>query len=99
MRALGRALGRTERPPTAVAAGIEQRIAAVRARTGAARSRASLLVFGRERGALRNIYVSGGRGFLHDALEAAGGVNVFADIDARDRCRPPRSSSWRARPT
>jgi iron complex transport system substrate-binding protein len=41
-----------------------------------------MLVFGRERGSLRNIYASGGRGFLHDMLEAAGGVNVFADIQA-----------------
>ena len=38
-------------------------------------------MFGRERGALRNIYASGGRGFLHDMLDAAGGANVFADID------------------
>ena len=39
-----------------------------------------LLVFGRETGSLRNIYASGGRGFLHDMLTAAGGVNVFADV-------------------
>ena len=39
-----------------------------------------LLVFGREPGALRNIYASGGTGFLHDMLEAAGGRNVFAHI-------------------
>ena len=38
-------------------------------------------MFGREPGTLRNIYASGGRGFLHDMLEAAGGTNVFADID------------------
>ena len=42
----------------------------------------TLLVFGRESGSLRNIYASGGRGFLHDMLEAAGGVNVFADVQA-----------------
>jgi iron complex transport system substrate-binding protein len=29
---------------------------------------------------LRNIYASGGRGFLHDMLTAAGGINVFADV-------------------
>ena len=39
-----------------------------------------LLVFGRESGALRGIYASGGIGFLHDMLEAAGGTNVFADV-------------------
>ena len=30
--------------------------------------------------ALRGIYASGGIGFLHDMLEAAGGENVFADV-------------------
>jgi iron complex transport system substrate-binding protein len=29
---------------------------------------------------LRNIYASGGRGFLHDMLLAAGGANVLADV-------------------
>ena len=40
----------------------------------------TLLVFGRETVALRGIYASGGVGFLHDMLEAAGGANVFADV-------------------
>jgi len=40
----------------------------------------TLLVFGRERLALRGIYASGGVGFLNDMLETAGGVNVFADV-------------------
>lgn len=40
----------------------------------------TLLVFGRERLALRGIYASGGVGFLNDMLELAGGANVFADI-------------------
>ena len=40
----------------------------------------TLLVFGREPGSLRNIYASGGRGFLHDMLVAAGGEDVFDDI-------------------
>jgi iron complex transport system substrate-binding protein len=39
-----------------------------------------VLVFGRESGALRGIYASGGLGFLSDMLEIAGGVNVFADV-------------------
>ena len=38
-------------------------------------------MFGREPGSLRNIYASGGRGFLHDMLVAAGGEDVFDDID------------------
>ena len=40
----------------------------------------ALLVFGREPGSLRNIYASGGIGFLHDMLEAAGGRNVLAHV-------------------
>ena len=39
-----------------------------------------LLVFGREPGSLRNIYASGGMGFLHDMLEAAGGINILAHV-------------------
>ena len=39
-----------------------------------------MLVVGREIGALRGIYASGGYGFLHDMLEAAGGDDVFADV-------------------
>jgi len=80
MRALGARTGHAQEADSA-AGGIESRLAAIRARNvGRARPR-TLLVFGRERGALRNIYASGGRGFLHDMLEAAGGVNVFADVD------------------
>jgi iron complex transport system substrate-binding protein len=80
MRALGARTGHSTEADEA-ARRIEARIAAVRARAkGAARPRA-MLVFGRERRALRNIYVSGGRGFLHDMLEAAGADNVFADIE------------------
>jgi iron complex transport system substrate-binding protein len=37
-------------------------------------------VFAREAFALRGIYASGGFGFLHDMLVAAGGRNVFADV-------------------
>ncbi len=63
-----------------VASEIEKRLADVRARTrGRTRPRV-LLVFGREPRSLRNIYASGGFGFLHDMLEAASGDNVFADV-------------------
>ena len=37
-------------------------------------------MFGREPGTLRNIYASGGVGFLHDLVELAGGRNVFAAV-------------------
>ena len=42
--------------------------------------RRTLLVFGREPGALRNVQASGGYGFLHDLLELAGGADVLGDI-------------------
>ena len=60
--------------------GIEARIAAVKARVAGRPRPRTLLVFGREPRALRNIYVSGGRGFLHDMLVAAGGQDVFEDV-------------------
>ena len=59
---------------------LEQRIRAIREKAASLPRPRTLLVFGRERGALRNIYASGGRGFLHDMLEAAGGSNIFADV-------------------
>ena len=47
----------------------------------------TLLVFERQPGRLQQLYVSGGRGFLHEMLEAAGGTNVFADVD-RESVQP-----------
>lgn len=73
---------RTGHPSEAarVAGGIEQRIAAVR-RAVANRPRVStLVVFEREAYSLRGIYASGGVGFIHDMIGAAGGANVFADV-------------------
>lgn len=40
----------------------------------------TLLVVDRQPGSLRGMYASGGVGFLHDMLQAAGGDNVFADV-------------------
>ncbi|MEI7630330.1 MAG: ABC transporter substrate-binding protein, partial [Actinomycetes bacterium] len=57
------------------------RLSAVRARVAGKRRPKTLLVFSREPKTLRNMYVSGGRGFLHDMLEIAGGDDVFNDID------------------
>jgi iron complex transport system substrate-binding protein len=37
-------------------------------------------VFGREALSLRNLYASGGQGFLHDVLELAGGSNIFSSV-------------------
>lgn len=81
LRGLGRRLGQSPQAEQ-LAADIEQRMSALRKRTAALKKPRTLLVFSRERGSLRNIYASGGRGFLHEMLEAAGGVNVLADIQA-----------------
>ena len=81
IRGLGKRMGRSAQAET-LARSIETRIAAIRTKTSSLRKPKTMLVFGRERGTLRGIYVSGGRGFLHDMLEAAGGINVFADSAA-----------------
>lgn len=59
---------------------IDDHLASIRQRVAGRPRPRTLLVFGREAGALRGIYASGGFGFLHDMLEAAGGDDVFADI-------------------
>lgn len=79
LRDLGRVTGHVKEA-AGVAAGIEGELARIRARTGARPAVRTLLVFGREPGALRNIYAAGGKGFLNDMLTAAGGLNVFADV-------------------
>ena len=79
IRILGVRTGRTTQAET-IATQLEAGLAAIRARvTNRPRPR-TLLVFGREPLALRNIYASGGIGFLHDMLDAAGGENVFAEV-------------------
>ena len=57
----------------------------------------TLFVFGRDAETLRGIYASGAVGFLHDMLDAAGGTNVFADVDSARAFRPRASWSSRAR--
>lgn len=79
IRSLGQRTGHTQQAD-ALASDIDRRLTTLRQRAAALVTPRTLLVFGREGGSLRNIYASGGRGFLHDILEAAGGVNVFADV-------------------
>lgn len=64
----------------ALASRIERDLAAIRAKVASRPHPKTLLVFEREPGMLRNISASGGSGFLHDMLEAAGGVDVLGDI-------------------
>jgi iron complex transport system substrate-binding protein len=47
----------------------------------------TMLVIGRDAGALRGVYVSGGVGFLHELLDIAGGDDLFADI-TRESVQP-----------
>ena len=62
-----------------LATDIERRIEAVRSASANASRPRTLVVFGRDPFALRGIYASGGVGFVHDMVTAAGGDNVFAD--------------------
>src|SRR5471032_3080057 len=62
----------------AVASEMERSLADIRAKTAGLPHPATLLVFERDPAALRNVYASGGYGFLHDMLEIAGGRNVFS---------------------
>jgi iron complex transport system substrate-binding protein len=79
IRALGDRVGRA--PEAArVVHGIEIGLNEVRQSVaGRPRPRVSL-VFGREPGSLRGIFVSGGVGFLHDLVDTAGARNAFADV-------------------
>jgi iron complex transport system substrate-binding protein len=79
IRALGARVG-VDANANALADRLERRLADIRARVGKSPRPRTLLVFGREPGSLRNIDASGGDGFLHDMLEAAGGTDVLADV-------------------
>lgn len=79
IQALGERIGNAGEA-RALTSRIEARLAAVRRRVeGLPRPRV-LVVFGRERLALRAIYASGGVGFVHDMVAVAGGDNVLADV-------------------
>jgi iron complex transport system substrate-binding protein len=79
MRSLGARIGE-KAAGDALATRIENELALVRSRVSKAARPKTLLVFEREKRSLRNIYASGGSGFLHDMVEAAGGSDVLADI-------------------
>jgi iron complex transport system substrate-binding protein len=79
IRLLGTRIGR-DTEATALVTRIDGALASIRTRVAGRPRPITMLVFGRDAAALRGIYASGGVGFLHDMLAAAGGDNVFADI-------------------
>ena len=79
IRRIGERVGAADRAGK-LASDIETRIQSVRARAPGTKGPRTLVVFGRDSFALRGIYASGGIGFVHDMLTAAGGNNVFADM-------------------
>lgn len=71
----------------ALVSSLQARLDTVRSRVKGRPQPRTLLVFERQPGTLRGIYVSGGVGFLNDMLGIAGGTNVFADV-ARESVQP-----------
>jgi cobalamin transport system substrate-binding protein len=67
-------------PANALADRLNGQMAAIRARVAGRPRPRTLLIIGRESGALRGVFASGGYGFLHDMLEAAGASDVLGDI-------------------
>lgn len=79
IRSIGERVGHAPEA-NALAASIEKSLTDIRARTAVGPRYKTLLVFGREPGALRGIYASAGKGFLTDLLDVAGGADIFADV-------------------
>lgn len=96
IRLLGQHTGHPRQAET-VATKIEQDMAALADRIGSRPRPPTLLVFGRDPDTIRNVYASGGVGFLHDMLEAAGGINVFADV-LREAAHPSSETILAAAP-
>ena len=78
LREVGRATG-LESSANAEAARLQAELEAIRNRVAGEPRPRTLLIFGREPGALRAIDASGGVGFLHDLMEIAGGNDVFGN--------------------
>ena len=79
IRALAARTGDADQAARAVSR-IEDTLADIRKRVAGQPRPRTMIVFGREPGSLRNVYASGGYGFLHDILEIAGAEDVFSDI-------------------
>jgi cobalamin transport system substrate-binding protein len=79
IRQIGDRLGRAPEA-TALAARIDRDLADIKRSVAGKPKPKTALIFGREPGSLRGIYASGGVGFMHDMLEAAGGTDIFSDV-------------------
>jgi iron complex transport system substrate-binding protein len=79
MRSLGERVG-VAAQAQALAERVERQLADVRKRVAGRTRPRALLVFGRDPASLRNIDASGGEGFLHDMLDAAGAIDVLGDV-------------------
>jgi iron complex transport system substrate-binding protein len=79
IREVGARVGRSSEADALVRK-IDADMTVIRQRVSTRARPRTLLIFGREIGALRGIYASGGIGFLHDMLDVAGGDDLFADI-------------------
>jgi iron complex transport system substrate-binding protein len=83
---LGIAAGQ-QKDAAALVASLKARLDAVRERVKGRPKPRTLLVFERLPGTLREIYATGGVGFLHEMLTIAGGTNVFAEV-SRESVQP-----------
>ncbi len=70
-----------------LAASLQARLDTVRERIKGRAQPRTMLVFERQPGTLRDVYASGGVGFLNDMLTIAGGKNVFSDV-SRESVQP-----------
>jgi iron complex transport system substrate-binding protein len=66
---------------------VRSQLDAVSMRVRGQRRPRTMVVIGRDGGALRGVYVSGGVGFLHELLDIAGGDDVFGDVK-REAAQP-----------
>ncbi|HEY6360222.1 MAG TPA: helical backbone metal receptor [Vicinamibacterales bacterium] len=90
IRALGPATGH-QAGSADLARSVQGQLDAVRARVQGRPRPRTLLVFERDPTTLRGLYASGGRGFLHEMLEIAGGANLFADVQ-REAVQPSQET-------
>ena len=86
IRDIGVATGHRAEADTLVSS-LQARLDAVRDRVKGRPQPRTMLVFERQPGTLREVYASGGVGFLNEMLTIAGGRNVFADV-SRESVQP-----------